>query len=105
MHDRAQEPLQAGERHLRLEWRPGRAEHQNTELICASVGLGQQGRLADTGLAPNQERSAMSAEVFEEVAQQRELALATKQLRSLGSRCEPALTDRRRLRRSSLAER
>jgi hypothetical protein len=77
----AQESLQAGKRHLRLEGRAGGAEHGHTELVRASPGLAEQGRLADCRLAPNQERSTASADVLEEVADQRKLTLASEELR------------------------
>jgi hypothetical protein len=85
-NQRAQEPVQAGKRHPPLERRPGDAQHRHPDPVRPSPGVLEQGRLADAGLAANQERSTPSADVFEAFADQRQLARASEQPRRLGPR-------------------
>jgi hypothetical protein len=62
--------VQPGKRQMRLRLHTGRREHRHAPLTGHSLGLGQQTRLADAGLAAKDERVTARGNVVQERRQE-----------------------------------
>ena len=74
--------MQPGERQMRLRLHTGRGEHRHAPLACRPLGLGEQTRLADAGLAVKHERLAARGNVVQERRQEALFLEATQERRS-----------------------
>jgi hypothetical protein len=91
-----EETVQPGVWHLSLERRSRRGEHRHTQFIRSSLCLAEQSRLPDARVAPDEKRSSWDTGLLDNLAQNRELAVATEQLGGVGRGCEPrVMFDRR----------
>jgi hypothetical protein len=62
--------MQSGEQQMRLGLHTGRGENGHAAFACRSHRLRQQARLADSGLAMNDERLSVQGDVLEERRQE-----------------------------------
>ena len=77
-----QQLMQSGKRQMSLRLHAGRSEHGHAPLTRRQLGLGEQPRLADTGLAVKHERLAADGNVVQDRRQEPLLLEPTYERRS-----------------------